>query len=595
MRLLLSICLLISILVISGCSLEKASVSKAHAPSAEMVYQLDGQWQMYAYQLLQPAELAQLEQHQAVTVDWPLSFQPLLGETNGYATFYKQVKIDPAFVDEIMGIYSQYMYTAYKLYIDGQLVLEGGQVGSTKEQSKPEMQAKIGYFIPQKDTVELLLQISNFHHQQGGVNNDLIIGTMKDVTDYYHYQQYNMFFQLGSIMIMAIFAMLVSILTKGQPLFLAFGCFCLLMALRALFSGTIFATSWLPDASWLTITRIEYLITEWVSVTYLISLYLLYRDKVLKWTLYAATAITCVLTIVTLLTEVSTFQAWFKWLFIIVIPCFCYTLILPIIRLRQNSSLAIWLVIGSLLMLGAVVNDYLIAQNMLNSREMATYGALAFVVCQVIFVSNSYSKELLRTKQLNNELQNLNRTLDQKVQESVQDVLTMNEQLQQQVWVDGLMHIYNRKYFNEQFEAMFYSQKNIGLILIDIDDFKKFNDYYGHVAGDKLLKKFAQAANKQVPSNGFLARYGGEEFAVVLSDSSNEQCLEVATALCKAVESLQIQHEQATSGKKIVTVSVGAVFLKKRNSYSKPLDAIQAADQALYRAKHNGRNQVFML
>jgi hypothetical protein len=521
MRRLLSVCLLIFILVCSGCSVDKDSVDRIQTSSEPTVYQLDGQWEMYAYQLLEPTEIGGAK---GVYVNTPLSFQQVLGNENGYATFYKQIDIDR--MDEVMSVYSQYMYTAYKLYIDGELILQAGQVGQDKQQSKPEMKAKIGYFIPQQETVEIVLQISNFHHQQGGVNNDFVIGTVADVADYYHFQLYNMFFQMGSIIIMGLFAILVSILARGQPLFFTFGCFCLLMALRALFSGTIFATVLLPEASWLTITRMEYLITEWVSVVYLISIYLLYRDTILKFTLYLATLLAIVLTVITLFTEVSNFQLWFKWLYMLVIPTLCYTFLLPVIRLRKNELLAVWLVVGSMLMLVAVVNDYMVALNVIASREMAMYGALLLVVCQAIFVSYSYTNELKRSKYLNYALKTLNDTLEEKVQESVQDVLKTNEQLQQQIWIDGLTSIYNRKYFSEQFDKLFYEGHNIGLILIDIDDFKKFNDFYGHVEGDKLLYEFAQAANMQVPANGFFARYGGEEFAVVLWDSTKKQCLD---------------------------------------------------------------------
>src|SRR5690606_28608863 len=154
--------------------------------------------------------------------------------------------------------------------------------------------------------------------------------------------------------------------------------------------------------------------------------------------------------------------------------------------------------------------------DLIASKEMAMYGALALVICQAVFVSYSYTNELKRSEHLNEELQMLNDTMDEKVQQSMQDVIKSNEQLQQEIWIDGLTKIYNRKYFTEQFDKLFQTGENIGLILIDIDDFKRFNDTYGHVAGDKLLYELAQTVDAQMPANGFFARYGGEEFAVVL-------------------------------------------------------------------------------
>jgi|GEM_PF-2373119 len=584
--------LIILVFICSGCTVHKDSVDDNHLLEKPAVYQLDGEWRMYPSQLLEPSEI---HQGDGIQVYAPLSFERWLGDEQGYATFYKVIELDPVYIDQLMSVYSQYMYTAYKLYIDGQLVMQAGQVGEDKQHSIPEMQAKLGYFQPKQSNIELVLQISNFHHQQGGVNNDFVIGTVENASNYYHYQLYNMFLQIGSIVIMGVFAILVSILARGQILFFVYGFFCLLMAMRALFSGTIFANVLLPELSWLAITRMEYLITEWVSIVYLISIYLLYRDKYLKYILYFATTLAVILTIITLFTEVSTFQFWFRWMFMICIPILFYTMLLPFVRLRRKNLLGLWLVAGSLLMLAAVVNDYLVSLDLIASKEMALYGALALVICQAIYVSCSYTNELKRSKYLIEELQMLTDTMDEKVQQSMQDVIKSNEQLQQEIWIDGLTKTYNRKYFSEKFETLFLKGENIGLILIDIDDFKRFNDTYGHVAGDKLLVELVQVANEQIPHNGFLARYGGEEFAVVLEDSSKQQTLDVATAIRRAVEAMGIQHKNASNNKKILTVSLGVSFMKHRKQYKKPIDFIKQADNALYRAKNNGRNQVGVL
>jgi len=584
--------LIILVFICSGCTVHKDSVDDNHLLEKRAVYQLDGEWRMYPSQLLEPNEI---QKGDGIQVYAPLSFERWLGDEQGYATFYKVIELDPVYIDQLMSVYSQYMYTAFKLYIDGQLVMQAGQVGEDKQHSIPEMQAKLGYFQPKQSNIELVLQISNFHHQQGGVNNDFVIGTVENASSYYHYQLYNMFLQIGSIIIMGVFAILVSILARGQTLFFVYGSFCLLMAMRALFSGTIFANVLLPDVSWLAITRMEYLITEWVSVVYLVSIYLLYRDKLLKYILYFATTLAVILTVITLFTEVSTFQFWFRWMYMICIPILFYTMLLPFLRLRKKNLLGLWLVAGSLLMLAAVVNDYLVSLDLIVSKEIALYGALALVICQAIYVSYSYTNELKRSKHLIEELQMLTDTMDEKVQQSMQDVIKSNEQLQQEIWIDGLTKVYNRKYFTEQFETLFLKGENIGLILIDIDDFKRFNDTYGHVAGDKLLVELVQVANEQVPRNGFLARYGGEEFVVVLADSSKQQTLDVATAIRRAVEAMGIEHNNASNSKKILTVSLGVSFMKHCKQYKKPLDFIKAADNALYRAKNNGRNQVGVL
>lgn len=590
MRRLIYFFLVGAILLLSGCGVKKEFIQDSMQTTEQAVYQIDGEWEMFKQQLVSPEEI---EHYSPQRISTPLSFQSLWGESNGYATFHKKIAIDRMQVNQSLAVYSQYMYTAYRLYIDGELVLQVGEVGPTKEESKPEMRAKIGYFTPKESEIDIVLQISNFHHQQGGVNNDFVIGSVENVTNYYHYQQYQLFSQIGILIIIGISATVFALLARKQYLFLGFGVFCFLMALRGLFAGNIFITTIFPNMSWLMTTRIEYLITNWLSVLCVLTVYLLYQDRILKWMFYTILSAVCVLTVITLTTEVATFQFYFKWIFLLVIPVFVYMLFLLWKRAFRKDYTATWLMIGCFLMVATVINDYLVAQNLLPTGQLAMYGATAFVFCQVIATSYSYATELQRAKYLNNELQLLNRTLDDKVQKSTQELLEVNEHLQQQVWMDGLTKVYNRQYFNEQCEKLLSHGINIGLILMDIDRFKAYNDYYGHVKGDAILHTVAQKALQQVPANGFLARYGGEEFAVVLTDTTQAQCLEVAETIRQAVEREGIEHEVVES--KIVTTSAGVIFATCLNNYAKITDFIDAADRALYKAKKQGRNQVVMM
>jgi diguanylate cyclase (GGDEF)-like protein len=130
----------------------------------------------------------------------------------------------------------------------------------------------------------------------------------------------------------------------------------------------------------------------------------------------------------------------------------------------------------------------------------------------------------------------------------------------------------------------------LSLLLIDADHFKRYNDTYGHVRGDSCLKQIAEAAMDVVLRPGDLvARYGGEEFAVVLPGTDETGARAVAEDICQAVRNRRLPHEGNAPG--IVTVSVGcATVVPQRGKL--PLDLIESADQALYRAKGRGRNRV---
>ncbi|MBA35715.1 MAG: diguanylate cyclase response regulator [Oleispira sp.] len=158
---------------------------------------------------------------------------------------------------------------------------------------------------------------------------------------------------------------------------------------------------------------------------------------------------------------------------------------------------------------------------------------------------------------------------------------------------DGLTNIANRRYFDEFYSAEWRracrEKGNMGLIMIDVDHFKSFNDHYGHLEGDKCLTKLAQQLKSVVQRpRDFVARFGGEEFIVLLPSIQPEGLLVVAERLKQALDSLSIPHEYSNAGN-IVTVSMGLAWCEPDSSYL-PDQLIAAADEALYSAKDAGRD-----
>ena len=169
-----------------------------------------------------------------------------------------------------------------------------------------------------------------------------------------------------------------------------------------------------------------------------------------------------------------------------------------------------------------------------------------------------------------------------------------NIQLQQLSRSDGLTKLANRRTMDEVLDKEWLramrSRSTLSFILIDIDYFKQYNDNYGHVMGDECLQQVA-AALQQIPKRAgdLIARYGGEEFAIILTDTDN--ALAVAERCRRKIESLGILHAHSTV-KNVVTISVGVcVEVPKRGST--PCMFIERADQALYKAKDNGRNRIY--
>jgi two-component system chemotaxis family response regulator WspR len=178
---------------------------------------------------------------------------------------------------------------------------------------------------------------------------------------------------------------------------------------------------------------------------------------------------------------------------------------------------------------------------------------------------------------------------------SQQQLLDTNLVLQRLMNSDGLTGLSNRRHFDEYLELEWRrsirEQTQLSLLMIDVDYFKAYNDAFGHLEGDEALRQVAKAirANSSRPSD-LPARYGGEEFALVLPNTSPGGARLLAEKLRQTIAGMNIPHVAPSQGSSL-TVSIGlATVVPQVGSHSRQL--IQTADQGLYAAKHNGRNQV---
>jgi len=164
----------------------------------------------------------------------------------------------------------------------------------------------------------------------------------------------------------------------------------------------------------------------------------------------------------------------------------------------------------------------------------------------------------------------------------------------EKVYIDGLTNIYNRRYFDEAIERELKSLSRAGgtlsLMMIDIDFFKKYNDTYGHSAGDDCLKIIAKILSESVKrTDDFVARYGGEEFVAAMPNTDEAGACKIAEKMLENIWERNILHEQSDAAS-CVTVSIGvATGSVTRNSTAD--DFIKRADEMLYKSKQSGRNR----
>ena len=196
-------------------------------------------------------------------------------------------------------------------------------------------------------------------------------------------------------------------------------------------------------------------------------------------------------------------------------------------------------------------------------------------------VNLSYEQLVLELKQAKDTAENL-----------AAELKAANEMLSELAFRDGLTGLYNHRFFQEQMDkevsrAMRY-QRDLALILFDLDHFKQVNDTYGHPVGDQVLKETATIVLDTIRKSDFPARYGGEEFAIVIPETDMKGVVILAERLRKRIANMRVEMDGHRLG---VTISLGVTIWESGSEPTEKAVIISAADKALYQSKKTGRNK----
>jgi diguanylate cyclase (GGDEF)-like protein len=260
-----------------------------------------------------------------------------------------------------------------------------------------------------------------------------------------------------------------------------------------------------------------------------------------------------------------------------------------IVRLR-NLTLA--LVVALLFLIG--LTAYLLSLSLVRPLNRLTSGAGKVASgdldvdvpvnsrSEVGYLTEVFNDMVARLRQGREELASINETLRQK-----------NVELHEISITDSLTRLYNRKHLMETLDREVTRSERyshpFSLLIIDIDHFKKYNDTYGHLAGDEVLRRLASVFKETIRSSDYAARYGGEEFIIILPEISPEQGVEAAERIRRKVGEQRFEGD----GEAIeVTISVGVASYPENGEDAETV--IRNADEALYEAKKLGRNQVIL-
>jgi len=600
--------LILFLLLLSGCSADTNHESEVHRAekgvlklqstdlSDDDLVSLEGEWSFYWSKLLPPYEIDK-QKNEPDYINLPGTWESKTGTMLGYATYSLTIQIPENRQGQVLGLYIPYQYSSYILWADGMRIASNGLVGKDKESSESAFIKELAYFTPNKSEIQLTMQVANFDHSLGGAAIPILFGNAESISTHYTGMVASTLFVMGGILVMGIYQIGIFIFRRREKAFLYFGIVSLMIAARALFIEPLFITVIYPEFPWLWQHRLEYLIMYIAYIMFLLFLKSLYPKEMNIRVVQVLIVLSIILFGVTIFTEPLLYRPIFNYFLMIAFLSIQYILFVLTMAVRNKRPTSVINLSASILFFISVINDAVISLGWMDGTFLATYGFFLYILVQSINLSRNYARKFQESELLTSELRELNLSLDEKIQARTEQLEAMNEKLHELTILDGLTGLYNRRFFDEKMTEMAdeseRTNESLTLLLIDLDEFKKYNDTYGHVLGDNLIKLTASLFREVVDKRGYVARYGGEEFAVILPNCTQEQGLAIAEKLRLAMEEAKYEH-LANPPSKIVTISIGGTS-SSHHTHKKTVDWLKLADRGLYESKEKGKNRVTML
>lgn len=519
---------------------------------------LAGEWEFYWQRLISPQEFESDDtpspKYSYAPSIWNIADKgnPQL-DRHGYATYRLHVTISDT--EKLYALKTDELFTAYRIWINGKEIFSSGTVGTDRKSTTPRIKPDLTLFQPDTNRLDIVLQLANFHYKDGGMRSAIQLGTGTQMSSNRTKSMFFNFSLFGALLIMGFYHLILFLLRKEDLSPLFFGFYCILNGVRVLVTQESVLLEFIPAMSWDIRTKIivlEYFLAVPVFMAFL---YTLFPKDLHKRAYRAMMAISLAASTFVLFTPATVFvyiELYYQIFLLFLMIYILYVLVIAVIR-KRDGALLILIAIAILFLAG--INDILFAQYVVSFRQSTIpIAVFIFVLIQSAILSIRFSKA------------------------------------HKQATIDELSNVFNRRGFIEAATRVIENAEVVNarlcVLIIDIDHFKKVNDTYGHDIGDIAIRSVADTCSHSIRQGDVFGRFGGEEFALILPRVDIEKGHEIAERLRLKIETSPI----AVADKEIaITVSIGITQWKRGDTIDQ---SIKYADQALYRAKEEGRNRV---
>lgn len=576
---------------------------------------LSGQWKFFPDQLLNPGQLATVEE-QALTLAVPGNWNSAFGKqerfTNGHGVGTYWLGITGAKANSVASLKLSHVCSTARIFFfpagspDQQALQTIGTTSASPLQSIPSAAATV---VPLQFTNsglhQLLIQVSNFDSQPGGICAEVLLGTTASITQQIALSTASISMIIAMIAMAALYSMAIYVKYRQDTasLWLAVACFSV--------ASYFFCVSGLLEIIFPSEERWIY---EWryslcaIANSFAVATILMFYCKsyegfvnpgLLKLNLQLTALVSVFLILAPAAVITNVLLAFVTYW------CLQFSLGLWVlfraVRNRRPYSKAMGLAVLPIIIVTPV--DIHNSLTLIDPPSLLIYALVFFLCIQTQIIGTRFGKTYRLAERLSLNLKEevalqtaeLNEQ-NNKLAYAQKALQSANGALKKLSITDGLTRVHNRMYFEEEFRKEWNrcgrQSLPMSVLMIDVDHFKQINDSAGHMAGDQCLQAISGKLQHHFKRAGELvARYGGEEFVAMLPNTDQRKALAVAEGLRSAIERMEFEFKGKSHR---VTISIG-ISTTIPSSKASPDSLLEAADAALYEAKDQGRNRVELI
>lgn len=602
--LLVVICYVITLLMSSNPNMIIAKNGVIDFKNADLtnIVNLDGEWQIACDELISPSDFDRFDGKKYIRLPSDLSKNDngnFLKDGRGVATL--KLTIKGLEKGRVYGISIPYFSSSNKVWIDRKMVSETGKVDIAEQKYEAKYVPREIFFEAKSKKCELLIQVANFHHRRIRLLS-LKFGTSEAVYKSVNNKIIMQSFTIGSLMIIAAYYSILYKIQKREKAMMYLAIIAFSVAIREMIVHERVLIRLFPDFSAEWMMKLGFLPV--FIVLPFIAMYIqdIFKVSELEKFIKLLKIVGIVSTILIVVTNVKVYDFIFEYCsFLILIAAAYLIYIIVSKKLIRNTKRAETMALGSVAVLIGATNDVFRELGIISTPEMLSGGIVIFILLQAVFLAwrfnDSFEKISILSQEneaMYEELQELNSELEEKISQRTDALERANRELSRLSIKDPLTGIGNRRYCDEKLKQCWKENVdnsiNVGLIMIDIDYFKKYNDFYGHIKGDWCLKMVAKTLRKSLKDDRYdVTRYGGEEFLVIMPKVDENEAISIAEKIRDNIGKLKIEHKNSKISEN-VTISMGLGIFSKQD-FKNEKEWVEKTDELLYLAKQNGRNQ----